>query len=94
MEHCIYGIQTTIDLFNHDKKYTYYTFVYYDDHRAIEERDVTYETIRYFLNEAKKRKRYSEKMRKHFRERSIIVAKTEKDKDSGKNFTLEIDEEK
>ena len=43
------------------------------------------------MGEAAKRKNYTEKMNTYFSKRAIIVTKTPRNKDTGKNFKLNID---
>ena len=72
---------------NGNKK-TYYAYLFYDSERASEERDTIHEVVKYFWNIAENRKRYSEKMESEFASKGIIVVKTVKDPETGKNFEL------
>ena len=67
---------------------TYYAYLFYDSKRASEERDTIHEVVEYFWKLAEKRKRYSEKMESEFSSKGIIVVKTAKNKETGKNFEL------
>lgn len=81
----IYEVQPFIDDGNEKK---YFAYLFYDSERACAERDTIHEVITYFWNQANQRKRYSEKMADSFSKQGIIVAKTEKDPKTGKNFIL------
>ena len=66
----------------------YYAYLFYDSERASVERDTIHEIVAYFWNKAEKRKRYSDKMANEFGSQGIIVVKTEKDSETGRNFKL------
>ena len=91
-EEDIYGVQTTVKLPNGEMLPAY---VYYDDHTATDERNSIHGKVKFFMNEAEERTRYSEKMREYFSKRAIIVTKLEQGQkdDLGRNFTLKIDTE-
>lgn len=88
-EEDIYGIQTTVELSSQN----FYAYVFYDDHTATDERNSIHAKVNYFMEEAQKRFRYTEKMKKFFSERGIIVNKVEYNEQTKKNFTLEINNE-
>ena len=71
----------------------YYTYLFYDGERAEEERATIHEEYRFFYTEASKRKRYTPKMQRHYAEKGIVVRKTEKNPETGKNFELSEDTE-
>lgn len=66
----------------------YYAYLFYDSERASDERDTIHNVVNYYWKQAESRKRYSEKMVTDFAGKGIIVQKTEKDKETGKNFKL------
>lgn len=86
-EENVYGNRYTVTLF--EKKY--FAYLFYDSDRAEEERKTIHEVIAFFWEEASSRVRYTEKMRKHYEKRGIIVTKNEKDPVTGKNFILAED---
>ena len=67
---------------------TYYAYLFYDSTRAAEERDTIHEVVDYYWKIAEKRQRYSVKMEREFGAKGIVVVKTEKNPDTGKNFLL------
>ena len=83
----IYGIQTSVQLLSKN----YYAYVYYDDNTATNERNAIHAKVKFFMEEANKRIRYTDKMKKFFSSRGIIVTKTQFNEETKKNFTLEID---
>ena len=83
----IYGMAKHVDIGG--KRYPAYIF--YDDNTARLERDTIHGNVNYWMGEAEKRKNYTEKMYSYFSKRAIIVTKTPRDKNTGKNFKLDID---
>ena len=69
----------------------YYAYLFYDSVRAEEERATIHEVFQFYYAEASKRKRYTAKMEKHYADKGILVIKTEKDPETGKNFMLAED---
>lgn len=67
---------------------TYYAYLFYDSERASDERDTIHDVVSYHWNLASSRKRYSEKMASEYASKGIIVVKTQKDPETGKNFQL------
>ncbi len=65
-----------------------YAYLFYDEPRATDEHTSIHESVRYYWKKALQRKRYSEKMAKQFAAYSIIVNKTEKADEQGRNFEL------
>ena len=82
-----YGIPTTVVIAGKE----YYAYVFYDDNTAKAERDAIHGNVNYWLDEAGKRKNFTEKMKEHYGKRAIKVTKTERDQKTGKNYILEID---
>lgn len=70
---------------------SYPAYIFYDDNTAKLERDTIHGNVAYWLGEANKRVNYTEKMHAYFAKRAIIVTKTERNKETGKNFSLEVD---
>ena len=83
----IYGIVKHINIGG--KRYPAYIF--YDDNTARMESDAIHGNVNFWMGEAAKRKNYTEKMDAYFSKRAIIVTKTHRDKNTGKNFKLDID---
>ena len=87
-EHQIFGCQTTVSVGEH----TLSAYVFYDDNTAKEERDAVNSQLAYFSEEAKKKKRYTDKMAKYFEQRGLKITKTaDKAKRGERNFSIEID---
>lgn len=82
----IYGTSTSVRIAGKE----YPAYVYYDDNTAKMERDTIHGNVNYWLGEAAKRKNYTEKMREHYEKRAVKVTKTARNKETGKNFTTEI----
>ena len=89
-EENVYGKRCSVTLF----KKKYYAYLFYDSDRAEKERSAIHGSVAFFREEASGRTRYTDKMQKHYEKRGIIVAKTEKDPETGRNFTLSEDTEK
>lgn len=83
-EENVYGKRYSVTLF--EKKY--FAYLFYDSDRAEEERQTIHEVMAFFWEEASNRTRYTEKMKKHYEKRGIVVTKADKDPETGKNFTL------
>lgn len=90
-EHKIFGCRTTVTVGEHNLS----AYVFYDDDTAKEERDAVNSQLAYFSEEAKKRKRYTEKMAKYFEQRGLKITKTtDKAKKGEPNFTVDVDNER
>ena len=85
--HHIYGIRTVINL---DEDKEFHAYVYYDPRTFQNELEAIHCRLDYYLQEAKKRKRYSEKMKAFFAPLAIKVLPG-RNEQTGQNFTLEID---
>ena len=84
----VYGVQTTTKLSSGDE---YYTYVFFNERAAHNEYVAIHTRLNYFMSEASKRVRYSEKMKEFYAKRGIIVTKNSRDEQTGQNFTLEVD---
>ena len=89
-EEDIYGCQTDITLPSGN---SFYAYVYYDDHTAVTERNAVHAQLNFFMGEAQSRQRFTDKMQDYFARRGIIVTKSDKPDQGGRNFTLSIDHE-
>ena len=85
----IYGLDSTVEINGRE----YPVFVYYDDNTARTERDTIHGNVNYWLGEANKRKKYTDKMESHFAKRAIKIEKTDRDKETGRNFIATVDYE-
>ncbi len=86
-EEDIYGVQTEVLLPSGDR---YYAYVYYDDRAATDERNSIHRQVNFYMAEAEKRLRYTEKMKDFFAKRAIIVTK-ERNAQTRQNFKLSVD---
>ena len=70
-----------------------HAYLFYDAARAQQERESIHEAIAYFWKEAGKRKRYSAKMEETYAARGILVVKTPRNPETGKDYILLEDTE-
>lgn len=86
----VYGMQCPWNLV-FDNKMPCYGYLFYDDERCVEERNSIHGKLSFFRAEAQKRKRFTEKMQRHFAQRGLIISKTEGKEKGQRNFTIETD---
>lgn len=90
-EQKIFGCKTEVQVGAHSLS----GYIFYDDDTAKDERDAVNSKLAYFMEEANKKKRYTEKMAKYFEIRGLKVIKTtDKSTREERNFKIEIDKER
>ena len=87
----IYGIQTVVKLYYGKKEIIVFAYIFYDDNTANNIRNSIHSKINFYINEANKKIRYTNKLKEYCSKRFLKITKTNRNNDDNKNFKVEID---